>query len=141
MDLNEPQLTADRQLRHELREDKEDRAVWILAEARHEALKALRGSKDNEEAQGWRDYIDRLAKEIVDQAEQELVALEAEDRELERRTDDLKKELTDALGQLTVALQTKPVAVITALVVVLLPLGVGFFFAWKLIVSAVAWLF
>jgi hypothetical protein len=55
MELQDPQLTLDRLVRQDLRNDPEQ-SVWILAMARHEALAAMREAKTENEAQGWRAY-------------------------------------------------------------------------------------
>jgi hypothetical protein len=136
MDLREPQLTADRVLREELRNDDEDRAVWMLAEARHVALKALREANTDEEANGWRDYIAQLAKEIVDQAEQELVALDAEEKEDERLHQAELGELRQKLGELWVAVCTRPIMVIPAIAVFVAPAVLGTLFVWKVLEAA-----
>jgi hypothetical protein len=135
MELQDPQLSLDRLVRQDLRNDPEQ-SVWILAMARHEALAAMREAKTENEAQGWRAYSVSLEAELLDRHEWECVQIEAADKEEDRLFEGATKELQDAFGMLWEATRTRPTEMLGRLAVVLAPLIAVGALVWDFVVSA-----
>jgi hypothetical protein len=136
MELQDPQLSLDRLIRQDLRNDPEQ-AVWILATARHEALVAMREAKTEEDAQSWRAYSVKIGDELLNRHEWECVQIEAAGKEEDRRFHGAAKELLEACDMLREAIRARPAEMLGRIAVVLTPLLMGGYLVWSFLARAV----